>query len=431
MVEMRINRTGDLTPQLTYQPYYTGAIHNEENRPPGAAAVEKFYYVEGNIHRLFKELERNNVFDINDTYDAAEEEVHIFQVLVLQEISQEELTPFSLKHILTAYTAAMNSQGYYTRIDEQVALELRQMAINAGIDPTADRTVIADDVARFVMTSGSYSLAPDLFIPPGENFALHFLQNAQEGYCIHFATAAVMMLRALDIPARFTSGYVVTVPQNRVGSTIVLTDRNAHAWVEVFYDDIGWLYLEVTPSGGNSAVPPPRPHTPVVNIPATPAPQPTPTPVENTPLPELPQPDEGIGEPSYNTGSGTEATGMRETFGWVYNIGIAAACILIFTASILIRRIIIKNKREKHFGQRNTNKAAIYIWRYIMQLGSNIEKQPEHIENLALKARFSQHILTCDERAIMLDYAKKYAEEIYSNQKSFNRLWLKYIMALY
>ena len=47
--------------------------------------------------------------------------------------------------------------------------------------------------------------------PAQEDFAVYFLTEGKRGWCMHFATAAACMLRALDVPARYVSGYVCTV----------------------------------------------------------------------------------------------------------------------------------------------------------------------------------------------------------------------------
>ena len=409
LTEMAITRTGDMTHNITYQPYYTGDFLNDRDILDIMTPAEKFFFEERNIHGLLEELK---------------------EIEKIEEIDMSMIGIGEYEDELTAYADYIFRSGVYTSVDVRTSRELRQLALDAGINPNAERYIVADSVANYIMSSGSYSLAPDLSVPVNENFVLYFLRNAEEGYCIHFATAAVLMLRSLDVPARFTSGYVVTVGSSDVGKKVVLTDRNAHAWVEVFYDDIGWLYLEVTPSGGNSVVPSPRPHTPADNIPATPAPQPTEPPVDLTPPPEIiPRPDE-VNEPSSGVDSARDEPVVREIPGWVYDICTAAVCFLLCMLSMFIRRNISGKRREKYFNQKDKNKAAVYIWCYIIRLSDN-ETQPAEIEDLALKARFSQHRLTCDELTIITNYAKKLADDIYDKQTRFGRFRMKYIKVLY
>ena len=55
------------------------------------------------------------------------------------------------------------------------------------------------------------------------------------------------MLRALGVPARIAVGFIVSVERSEVDHPLIVTDGDAHAWVEVFYENTGWLPLEVTP----------------------------------------------------------------------------------------------------------------------------------------------------------------------------------------
>jgi hypothetical protein len=73
-----------------------------------------------------------------------------------------------------------------------------------------------------------------------------FLNTYKAGNCKHFASAAVLLYRALGIPARYTTGYLV---ETKAGSWISVTSEIAHAWAEVYIDGVGWKQVEVT--GGN------------------------------------------------------------------------------------------------------------------------------------------------------------------------------------
>lgn len=82
------------------------------------------------------------------------------------------------------------------------------------------------------------------------DFMQWFLQSQKKGYSAHYATAAVLMYRYLGIPARYVEGYLVT-PEDVKGveayEPIEITGENAHAWVEVYQDGIGWVPMEATP----------------------------------------------------------------------------------------------------------------------------------------------------------------------------------------
>ncbi|MDR2571957.1 MAG: transglutaminase-like domain-containing protein [Oscillospiraceae bacterium] len=398
VVEMKIRRRGDLTEGIVYQPYYGGAftdiseMHFENDI--------YFFYVENSVHNLAEELRNYG---------------------------------YSLDFVLSEDTAAQaRTHEMYTQIGENASRELRQLAIDAGIDPNAERAAIADAVASYIRLSGRYTLSPGA-IPVGEDFALYFLRELQEGYCIHFATAAVMMLRSLDVPARFISGYTAIVPAGSIGNSIVLTDRNAHAWVEVFYEDIGWLYLEVTPPNTDAVIPPARPHTPerTPETPNTPSPPPPPQDPDDIIEPATPQPSPDENDISTIPGAGS-GSGYSPSFPtWLFNIVIFFSSIAACTLFLYIRRKITLRIRAKRFEQKDTNAAVLYIWRFILRLSRREAIPPNDIEELALKARFSQHRLSEDERSIMLRYAKRLSFEVYSSKDDFGRALIKYFRVLY
>jgi transglutaminase-like putative cysteine protease len=81
-----------------------------------------------------------------------------------------------------------------------------------------------------------------------------FLFNGKAGYCEQYASAMAVLARAAGIPARvaigFTSGYQVTDYRS-------ITTQDAHAWVEVYFPQYGWITVDPTPlSDGRGYVPP-------------------------------------------------------------------------------------------------------------------------------------------------------------------------------
>lgn len=87
--------------------------------------------------------------------------------------------------------------------------------------------------------------------PSGTDFVEYFLFDSREGYCVHFASAAVLALRYFGIPARYVAGYTVSPSDFTAGAagtyTAVITGKQAHAWAEVYLDTIGWVPVEMTP----------------------------------------------------------------------------------------------------------------------------------------------------------------------------------------
>ena len=107
----------------------------------------------------------------------------------------------------------------------------------------------ARQIAKWVSDRGKYDLnAPTMPVTQGD-FALWFIEKGRTGYCTHFATAATVLLRAAGIPAQYVTGYLVDL---RGGEEARVTQKQAHAWVEVFINGVGWVVLESTPGYGSN-----------------------------------------------------------------------------------------------------------------------------------------------------------------------------------
>ena len=84
-------------------------------------------------------------------------------------------------------------------------------------------------------------------VPPGRDPVDWFLFDVKKGYCEQFATAATVMLRSLGIPARLVTGYA-TGDYDPVLDQAVVREKDAHAWVEVWFPRAGWVPFDPTPT---------------------------------------------------------------------------------------------------------------------------------------------------------------------------------------
>ena len=86
-------------------------------------------------------------------------------------------------------------------------------------------------------------------IPEGEEPIRWFLTKEHKGNAVWYASAATMAFRAHGIPARYVEGYYISrdaAAWNGEGAVSV-SGRQAHAWVEIYFDGVGWLPVDVTP----------------------------------------------------------------------------------------------------------------------------------------------------------------------------------------
>ena len=70
---------------------------------------------------------------------------------------------------------------------------------------------------------------------------------------MHFASSAALLLRTINIPARYTTGFVLDESDFKGGNVAAVTQAKAHAWVEVYVKGVGWVMIEATPGSGGAS----------------------------------------------------------------------------------------------------------------------------------------------------------------------------------
>ena len=108
-------------------------------------------------------------------------------------------------------------------------------------------------VVDYLSENYTYTLSPKQPTDKKASALSAFLNDTKEGYCVQFATAATMLLRSMKIPTRYVEGYVASgfrrnEDTGRAGNFITdVHDFDAHAWIEVYIENIGWMQYEATP----------------------------------------------------------------------------------------------------------------------------------------------------------------------------------------
>ncbi|HEX9059858.1 MAG TPA: transglutaminase domain-containing protein, partial [Clostridia bacterium] len=102
----------------------------------------------------------------------------------------------------------------------------------------------AKAIEKYLSNNYAYTLAPDP-TPKDRDFTDYFLFDLKEGYCTYYATAMTVMVRSLGIPARYVEGYALP-PIAGTNGVYEVTNQQAHAWVEVYFEGFGWLPFEPT-----------------------------------------------------------------------------------------------------------------------------------------------------------------------------------------
>lgn len=302
----------------------------------------------------------------------------------------------------------------YTRLPITTETALLQLAGHAGLSASSPDLIQA--VADYVQRAGTYDLGVSDY--PSDDYAVYFLTEARRGYCIHFATAAAALYRALGIPARVAEGFLYRAES---GEWTDVCRSDAHAWVEVYSDGLGWLPVEVT---GRSGLTPPEavPVSPAVD---SPTPEGSPEPADETPVPtpEISPSGPSVGPISPEDPATPERTAFR--IPW-RALGILAA-VLLLLALLPLRRLVRLALFRQSIRQRDGHRAAVAIYRRAEKLSEWGASVPEAITKCAEKAAFSNHEVNKEELAACRALLEGMTKEVYEEQNRFRKFVFRYL----
>jgi protein-glutamine gamma-glutamyltransferase len=126
-------------------------------------------------------------------------------------------------------------------LDPRIAQLANKITAN---DPTPyDK---AADLERYFHTNFRYTL--DLSDMNQPDPLAYFLFTKRAGHCEYFASAMVVMLRTLGVPARYVTGFLPG-QFNDLAQDYIIRASDAHSWVEVYFPQYGWMTFDPTPPG--------------------------------------------------------------------------------------------------------------------------------------------------------------------------------------
>lgn len=135
-------------------------------------------------------------------------------------------------------------EEYYLQLPDHLRQPLRERALKIVNGPSPGAREAALAIQRYLTENGRYD--------PGAYHSrrypiLHFLGEGKlAGHCEYFASSLTLLLRSLDIPARYVVGYNAS-EKNPWGDYLIVRDRDAHAWVEVYVNGV-WEVYDPTPA---------------------------------------------------------------------------------------------------------------------------------------------------------------------------------------
>ncbi len=137
----------------------------------------------------------------------------------------------------------------YTQTDKEYASLIRSLFWSDYSTQNDSVYNAVEHVRKVLRNNNVYNVTADTSYEEGDDPLYYFLENKAEGNSVYFASAGVMALRAHGIPARYAEGYYVSAAalQAAQSNEYTVAGGNAHAWIEVYFDGIGWLPVDVTP----------------------------------------------------------------------------------------------------------------------------------------------------------------------------------------
>jgi protein-glutamine gamma-glutamyltransferase len=129
-----------------------------------------------------------------------------------------------------------------TRIPVQSNPRSRELAQQWRASGAGTEQILASAIQYLRAGRYSYTLEPPLL---GENAVDDFLFRTREGFCEHFTSAFVYLMRAAGVPARVVMGYQGG-EVNTIDRIVTVRQSDAHAWAEVYVARRGWVRVDPT-----------------------------------------------------------------------------------------------------------------------------------------------------------------------------------------
>ena len=261
-------------------------------------------------------------------------------------------------------------------------------------------------VAEYVRSRCPYNIDTQPY--PSDDYALYFLTQATEGYCVHFATAATAMYRALGLPARMVTGVAFNA---QAEVTVTVLGENAHAWTEVYIGGLGWLPVEVTPGsyegpaiGGMDE--------------------------ETEEQPALPSPEsqgdevnERLPDSSENENASHSEESKEPWAPGPWLIAFASVLLLFLLGFLRYR---IKCSIWKRSLKGSKNKAALSAWRCAKRICSYGSSMPDEIKTAAQKAFYGRGLDSREELEAGLQQLEIMREKTYASLPWYKKLKFRF-----
>ena len=377
-----------------------------------------------------------------------------------------EVSPYqSFESLLSNNETNLLNNSVYTDFVYQNYLDVpnnseTEKLYDMYIDGHQDNDIYAQltYIKSILSENAQYTLSPGR-TPSGKDFVSYFLTENHKGYCVHFATAGIILARMSGIPARYADGYVLLEDDfsedNKTsdGYEINIKDERAHAWAEIYVDSYGWIPFEFTPSSAAT-------FNNDTEIEST----------ENsttTPRTSVTKSDKSNITISQNSNSKTEIkrlSTIQEELHKYSGINLSLELKIFFStlflfvlliSGIIIVHIVVIKKRNKSFNTTSYSRNAINAYDYIIKLlefydikNDNMqylefaefaEQNPKRIfksnefseiTQIALEARMSNTEIDKEKSLKVIRFAEKTAHIIFAKSNFILKIYMKFIKNL-
>ena len=152
-------------------------------------------------------------------------------------------TKDELRKAMTVYPAYIRTK--YLQLPSNLPQRVRDKAHQIA-DGKATAYEKAEAIETYLRVTYRYSTVVKN-VPPGRDPVDYFLFDLKEDFCEYFASSMAVLLREVGVPARIVEGFTSGVFDPALGKFVV-RELNAHAWVEAYFPQYGWIEFEPTPS---------------------------------------------------------------------------------------------------------------------------------------------------------------------------------------
>ncbi|QSO46968.1 DUF3488 and transglutaminase-like domain-containing protein [Alicyclobacillus mengziensis] len=279
------------------------------------------------------------------------------------------------KNHAAAFPNGIASQ--YLQLPSTLPQDIKQLtqSLTSGMTSEYDMVVTVENYLKLNYTYATQGIP----VPgPKQDYVSQFLFDSKKGYCNNFSSSMAVMLRTIGIPTRWVTGFTEGTmdPQyNGKDERFVITNADAHSWVEVYFPTVGWIPFDPTPqfdmtyapdlsSGTVAPVTPPK------------APVTTPAPPVTTPA------------------SGSTSSGSNFSIPWGTIFRVLMWVVVIAAAVGLVMVLLFRHKISDRYHQRKwrsdspdgLKRGILHLVRLLMRVG-DVKKQSPTIRDLYPAAR--------------------------------------------